>query len=384
VAPVLARHAEEIQKIAHAYTERSYGKMIWEGIKLLANRDVWQALGSAVKDVIKFKYNESVVPSIFRRLEAGDEVIKNLQQALTEPHVPTEALPDLGQKLEILADKTDKKLLKFSLKNRDLRGFNLSSEEGLKFDNVKIDGFNFDDTKMKNCSFEGSLIQNTSFKDAVFKSKISFRGATIDGATLATLLPAIIKYNQQEGVADPITLDDVKIVGDISKLSLKELSLKNADISEAITYSTEGKKTYRTDVFHADLSDVKFREGQKEELGNVVYAKVNDQAHDKSFIQHQTRVLDTLKKYVIESTREHPEIREITTEQIRDSFNEKIKDPSINLSRAVENLEKNPKELAATIVRSMDQSKSYDLKDITNIFVENILPNQAKNTSVAR
>lgn len=106
----------------------------------------------------------------------------------------------------------------------------------------KIKGFNFDKVEFSKTSFKNSLLQDCSFKDVSFKESVDFDGVTVDQRTLLTLLPAIQKYNK----SNPnkiATLNNIKIIGDISNKVKSNPILNNADFSKASLVESENKKT---------------------------------------------------------------------------------------------------------------------------------------------
>ncbi|MFU7502714.1 MAG: hypothetical protein ACE1S7_04640 [Candidatus Tisiphia sp.] len=143
---------------------------------------------------------------------------------------------DLGELLQQQADATDigtiSKTVEYFLISKDFRGFVFDKENPIPTKNVIVNGFNFDKAIFKERSFQNSEISNCSFKGAIFKDKISFEGTTIDAKFLKTLLPAINQYNKNHA-NNKITLDNVKIVGDISGLTFKDISMKGTDLTEA-------------------------------------------------------------------------------------------------------------------------------------------------------
>ncbi|NRB10382.1 MAG: pentapeptide repeat-containing protein [Rickettsiaceae bacterium] len=126
------------------------------------------------------------------------------------------------------------KLENVTIKNLQFVGTNL---EHVSFKNSKFVGTPFLGAKFDKVSFENCILENVSFDKAVFNGKVNFKGATIDGKTLATLAP-LIKQNKN------ILLDGVKIIGDLSNLDLSGISLKGADLSGVTKVTnTNFKKT---------------------------------------------------------------------------------------------------------------------------------------------
>lgn len=239
-------------------------KIAIAAIIVLADPKMLSLTATLIGDLARYSYQKNIVTNATRRKEAGAEMNKILGAAIqnTPEPKPGEKLPDLGSLLEKQVNPEQKNALQYSLKNHDFRGLHLD-QNPLQLQNFKIDNFRFNNTEFKGkVSFEGSKLENCSFKNVVFEKGVSFKGATIDAKSLETLLPAINKHNSKHP-ENKITLDGVKIVGDISKLKLKDISLKGADLSEAKTVSPGWRTDYKTDIQGADLSGAKLKQGQE-------------------------------------------------------------------------------------------------------------------------
>jgi uncharacterized protein YjbI with pentapeptide repeats len=239
-------------------------KIAIAAVVVLADPKMLKLTATLIGDLARYSYQKNIVTNATRRKEAGVEMNKIVGNILenTPSHKEGEKLPNLGRLLETQVNPEQKNALQYSLKNHDFRGLHLDHNP-LKLQNFQIDNFRFNDTEFKGqVSFKGSKLENCSFKNVVFEKGVSFKGATIDAKSLETLVPAIAKHNSKHP-ENKITLDGVKITGDISKLSLKDISLKDADLSEAKTVSPGWRSEYKTDIQNTDLTGSKLKQGQQ-------------------------------------------------------------------------------------------------------------------------
>jgi uncharacterized protein YjbI with pentapeptide repeats len=395
VGRIIADHASDFREIAELYAKGSTFKMITKAVGLLANKDIRAVTGQAIKDIISFKYERSIIPAFVRRVRVEKEVNEGVKEALAsniveiknkEHNIVQEEddkvissqdkdkreLKDLGEILEKVALKRENDLKAqntfpsrkdtifiYSLKNRDLRGLNIGTPSGegsggIRFNNVKIHGFKFKEVSFKNSSFENSLITNTSFENAEFKTHTSFKGATIDAKTLETLLPSIRKFNFSHE-STPITLNNVKIIGDISRLKLDGISMQGADLTEAQTSFTEDKnkrKEHHTSFNAANLRGAKFNnDKQKMHLDG---AELDGIEKNPSFLAEEKKVLTTIINMAKKRDKKNESLQAIQVDDtLLDTINQKLLDQKNDSLRGMINrLKKDPSKFAKELAES--------------------------------
>lgn len=108
-----------------------------------------------------------------------------------------------------------------------LDGINIGNPKGvaLQLNNTEWSNVTIVNSIIANVNFTGAKFSNCSFLGATIDSKTRFDGATIDAATLRSLA------DSRTNNGNPINLDNVKIVGDISDIDLTRISLQNADFT---------------------------------------------------------------------------------------------------------------------------------------------------------
>ncbi|WP_341793601.1 MULTISPECIES: pentapeptide repeat-containing protein [unclassified Rickettsia] len=250
IIQVLGEHAPALGKIVSSYSKGQYGAMVRPIFELLADKKVLGIITKSIINLSAYKFQESFVPNKIRNKVIGSEMNKTIVELLETQST----LSDKQINLALLFHERDKQLTEkeysamfsYSLRDKNLKG--LSFEKSvLKFDNFKVKGFNFDNTKFKECSFKGAILEECSFKGTIFNEQVNFEGATIDAATLTTLIPAIKKYNAKHPDSR-IALDKVKIAGDVSKIDFSGVVLNNPEfIKNNKVELQEDKETPKND-----------------------------------------------------------------------------------------------------------------------------------------
>ncbi len=221
----------QINQLLSDINKGKIGNIVFSAAKLLIDPKMLTVTSQLIGDAARYIYQKNFVTNTKRRKECNVEV--NGAFADITKNLPKikkgEKLPDLGKLLESKVNLEQKNSLQYLLKNHDMRGLELH-QNPLDLNNFKINDFNFKDVKFKGeVSFAGSNLKKCSFKNAKFEQGVSFDGATIDSKTLESLLPAIRKHNAKN-VENKITLDNIKITGDVAKLNMKDVSMKNVEV----------------------------------------------------------------------------------------------------------------------------------------------------------
>jgi len=261
IVVALGNKLPQINEITTLFQNEEYMKIPTKALKLLFSDTATLKIAvTLLVDAVAYGHQKNMVTNDTRQAKSGEDMSKILGEILEKGHAGDKK--ELSTLLYHQVKEGQHPTLQYSLNNADLRGYKFEKE--MKFENFKVDSFNFKDVVFKDrVSFENSDLTKTSFKNISFEKGVSFKGATIDAKTLESLAPEIRKHNLKHPESQ-ITLDEVKIVGDISKISLKDLSLKGADLTEATTVSKSRIRSYTTDVQNADLTNAKLptKEGQ--------------------------------------------------------------------------------------------------------------------------
>ncbi|MFN7038632.1 MAG: pentapeptide repeat-containing protein [Alphaproteobacteria bacterium] len=298
---LLAGKLPQLIEIASAYKEGDFKRMVPKLLDIVLDEDVFKFAVTSAINFVKFKFNEF-------------NTKRNLKSSLKEN-------PEN-------IDKLDKNHIGFKLKN-------------LKLDNLTIDNFKFNEASLDNVSFVNSTITNTSFKNVRFNKKVSFSGATIDAESLKDLAPAIIKHNK-EHAKDKITLNNIKITGDISKISLKGISLENTDLSEATIYSKNPDNVkFVTEFSTKNLKGTKLP-------GQEILDKIITQIKN-------AQVLDVTQQELL---------KEIDTTKLAKKINSKLDNKKLN--SVIEVLNQNKDELELILKNFIEtHSNNYEAKKVT-------------------
>ncbi|WP_342260267.1 hypothetical protein [Candidatus Tisiphia endosymbiont of Metellina segmentata] len=258
----------DLTKIAEQFKTGNYNMGMFGIFKLLSDRKLLGIVSETLVEGARFLIQRSFTSLRTRRQKWSESLGKvhfsfsDKDSQQSSQQIDGQKL-DLGELLQQQADATDigtiSKTVEYSLISKDFRGFVFDKENPIPTKNVIVNGFNFDKAIFKERSFQNSEISNCSFKGAIFKDKISFEGTTIDAKSLKTLLPAINQYNKNHA-NNKITLDNVKIVGDISGLTFKDISMKGTDLTEA-QFTSEDSKSKT--ISKATFDQVSFDERTK-------------------------------------------------------------------------------------------------------------------------
>ncbi|MDD9337136.1 MAG: hypothetical protein PV337_01640 [Rickettsiaceae bacterium] len=258
----------DLTKIAEQFKTGNYNMGMFGIFKLLSDRKLLGIVSDTLVEGARFLIQRSFTSLRTRRQKWSESLGKvhfsfsDKDSQQSSQQIDGQKL-DLGELLQQQADATDigtiSKTVEYSLISKDFRGFVFDKENPIPTKNVIVNGFNFDKAIFKERSFQNSEISNCSFKGAIFKDKISFEGTTIDAKSLKTLLPAINQYNKNHA-NNKITLDNVKIVGDISGLTFKDISMKGTDLTEA-QFTSEDYKSKT--ISKATFDQVSFDERTK-------------------------------------------------------------------------------------------------------------------------
>ncbi|WP_341758401.1 hypothetical protein [Candidatus Tisiphia endosymbiont of Ditula angustiorana] len=268
IIELASKKIPDLTNIAEQFKTGNYNMVMFGIFKLLSDKKLIGIVSKTLVEGARFLIQRSFTSLRTRRQKWSkslDEIhfsFSNKDSQQSSQQIDERKL-DLGELLQQQADATDigtiSKTVEYSLISRDFRGLVFDKENPIPTENVIINGFNFDNAIFKERSFQNSEISNCSFKGAIFKDKISFEGATIDAKSLKTLLSAINQYNKNHA-NNKITLDNVKIVGDISGLTFKDISMKGTDLTEA-QFTSEGSKSKA--ISKATFDQVSFDEKTK-------------------------------------------------------------------------------------------------------------------------
>ena len=155
--------------------------------------------------------------------------------------------------------------MEYSLSCKDLRGLSFESLD-MKLDNYTIKGFNFDAVAFKKCSLNGAVLNDCSFQGAIFQKRVDFTNATVDGATLETLLPEIVKYNSLHP-NNAMNLDNIKVVGAIKEEISEHHLLKKVYLGGAsIQYRVSGEDLQSNKECNNPILDKEALKNFKEKL----------------------------------------------------------------------------------------------------------------------
>ena len=148
---------------------------------------------------------------------------------------------------EILSKIADAKLVA-PLENQDVKlkpeqlqalGYVKSSKcaldyislDGANLGNIDFTGYSLIGAKIKNVDFTKSTLKDVDFSKVEFSGNISFEGATIDAATLASIIAG---KDASKGKAE-IDLKGVKLIGDFKGFQFDGIDLSGADLSGLIS-----------------------------------------------------------------------------------------------------------------------------------------------------
>ncbi|WP_375319006.1 pentapeptide repeat-containing protein [Candidatus Tisiphia endosymbiont of Oplodontha viridula] len=243
VVKVLGDHTKELGAITASYSKGEYGAMVRPLIGLLSDRKVLTLAVGATANILKHNFQKYFVSNATRGKVIGEEMSQIIGDIL--PNLKSDEKRDLSNIFRELAYEYSKgnhpakysPILDYSLSNKDLRGLSFETVD-MKLDNFEVKGFNFNKVTLGKCSIKDAVFKECSFKGAIFKEHINFEGATIDGSTLATLLPAIKKYNKKHP-EKTMNLDKIKVVGHIKEEVKANPLLKNADLAKATVKKIE-------------------------------------------------------------------------------------------------------------------------------------------------
>ena len=250
ILKTLSKKVPGIVDIITNYQKGKYSSVMSGVIDLLRDKEVRHLATRVAVEGLRYMTQKSYTSYRTRRNKLSEhiEAMKaGVDQLLG---VKKEEKQDLGELLYKLISEHNlgkgSKTIEYMLIDKDFRGLVFDQSNPIPLQNVVVKGFNFDKAEFKGGSFENSEFSNCSFKGTKFINQVKFDGATIDAETLKTLLPAIRKYNKQHK-GESISLDNVKIVGDISQVSFEGILMKEPDFTKA----TLGKdKTFEKDVIN--------------------------------------------------------------------------------------------------------------------------------------
>lgn len=250
VIETISKKVPGLVDIAKNYQKGNYLSVMGGVVNLLRDKDVRHLVTRVAVEGIRYTARKSYTSYRTRRnkfnehlntiTQGLEEFLRQSAEAKTASQGQKKDLGELLYKLvedRKLGDKQSK-TLEYMLIDKDLRGIVFDKANPIPLENIVIKGFSFDRAAFKGKSFAGSEITNCSFKGAKLEGPISFDSATIDAKSLKTLLPTIRKYNEKHH-DNPITLNNVKIVGDISTVYFKDIIMENPDFSGATVNNTK-------------------------------------------------------------------------------------------------------------------------------------------------
>ncbi|WP_425362147.1 pentapeptide repeat-containing protein [Candidatus Tisiphia endosymbiont of Mystacides longicornis] len=244
VVKVLGDHSKDLGAITTAYSKKEYGAMVRPLMGLLFDKKVLTLAVGAVASILNHNFQKHFVSNSTRRKVIGEEMSKMMVDILL--NLKPNDKRDLSKIFQERAYQYSQEarlsneyspILDYSLSNKDLRGLSFETID-MNLDNFEVEGFNFNKVTLGKCSIKGAVLKGCSFKKAIFKEHIDFEGATIDGSTLITLLPAIQEYNKKHP-EKTMNLDKIKVVGDIKEEDKANPLLENADLTKATVKKIE-------------------------------------------------------------------------------------------------------------------------------------------------
>jgi len=268
ILEALGERAPEIGKIGTLFQEGKYAAMIPPVMKVLANTAVLGLIATGISNFVSHQTQRYLVPNKIRNSFIGLELNNIMSDIINlKPRLPKDLKPDLALLLqnaytEQHKNKTPSSILAYSLRTGNISGLSFKDTD-LKLEEFKVKNINLNKAELFSCSFKGSILEECSFSGTIFNKAIDFTGATIDAKTLSTLLPAIEKYNKNIPT-EKITLDNVKIIGDISKFDFSKIELNNPNTDNAVKSSeTKNGKIYNTNFGTNKIPENKFSEVKK-------------------------------------------------------------------------------------------------------------------------
>lgn len=334
IIELASKKIPDLTKIAEQFKTGNYNMVMFGIFKLLSDKKLLGIVSETLVEGARFLIQRSFTSLRTRRQKWSESLgkvrfsfsDKDSQQSVQQSSQQIdEGKLDLSELLQQQADATNigtiSKTVEYSLISKDFRGLVFDKENPIPTENVIINGFNFDKAIFKECSFQNSEISNCSFKGAIFKDKISFEGATIDAKSLKTLLPAINKYNKNHA-NNKITLDNVKIVGDISGLTFKDISMKGTDLTEA-QFTSEDSKSKSKAISKATFDQVSFDEKTKlpehkkdvqseaRKIGKEATSYVAKSTKSKNSAMAINDIKDSVSKHVVPNGTSNSDIKHL-------------------------------------------------------------------------
>jgi hypothetical protein len=205
----------DLQVLKDCYQSLRDGKKIgalWQARKL--SGDAKEQAWAVASDMLHVSWQQKMVPNFIRNHILVEPLHHMLNERgeqhdlamLCAEHV---AASDIGGVKE------------YSLKARDLSGIRL---QDTNMEGMTIESFSFAKGRFTDISFVNASLKNCNFSKVTLRGDIDFSGMTIDGASLATLLPCIREANAHHRTKPALTLDGVTITGPLPKnLDLKGL-----------------------------------------------------------------------------------------------------------------------------------------------------------------
>jgi uncharacterized protein YjbI with pentapeptide repeats len=263
IVQVASRKVPGIVDIVTQYQKGKYFSVMSGVVGLLRDPEVKPLVGRVVAEGIRYVIQKSYTSYRTRRNKWSNNIAEINESISALLSVGQEQKKDLGDLLLNVVKEQElgkaSKTMEYMFIDKDLKGIVFDNTNPVPLDNIVIKGFSFDKAVFKDRSFDNSEIIDCSFAKAQFKSKVSFDGATIDAESLKTLLPEIRKYNKKNK-DNPITLDNVKIVGDISQISFKDIQMENPDLTGA---TLDKGKTFKTHLKDASLDNPKLPKSEE-------------------------------------------------------------------------------------------------------------------------
>lgn len=251
ILEALGKRSTEMGEIGTLFQEGKYAAMVPPIMKVLANTAVLGLIATGIGNFVAHQTQRYLVPNKIRNNSIGLELNNIMSDIIKlKPGSPKDVKPDLAVLLqeaynEQYKNKTPSSILAYSLRTGNISGLSFKDTD-LKLEEFKVKNINFNKAELFSCSFKGSILEECSFSGTILNKAIDFTGATIDAKTLSTLLPTIEKYNKSHPT-ERITLDNVKIVGDISKIDFSKVELNNPNLEKAVISSkTKNGKIYNT------------------------------------------------------------------------------------------------------------------------------------------